>query len=88
MRDAGIVAEAEVGCTDKSPTARILARVLKLRGVSVGDLRLFVQKGGGERVPTRAGISLPRERLCELRELVDRLIEAGRGAVCQSKTSG
>jgi hypothetical protein len=88
MRNAGIVVEAEVGCIDKSPTIKILARLLLLRGTAVGDLRQFVFNARGKWVPTRAGISLPIERLGELRELVDGLIEAAQGAVCQSKTSG
>ena len=74
--DCDIVVEFEAGSIRKSPKALIVARLLKLRGTAVGDLRQFVVNAGGEWVPTRAGISLPRERLSELRELVERLIAA------------
>lgn len=69
----GITDQVEIGRIELSARACIVVRTLRLRGEPRADIRKFVINRDGQEVPTRMGVSLPYERVDQLRELVARL---------------
>jgi hypothetical protein len=68
--------EREVGRFQKNALSEIRARLVKVHGRPCADVRMFAVKSQGEMVPTKAGLCLSREKLPELRALVNRLVAA------------
>ena len=75
----GIADQRELGRVQLGPRAVVIVRTLRVQGDVRGDIRKFVIRPDGEEVPTRMGVSLPFERVDELRELVVRLTDACSG---------
>jgi len=70
-----ITVEKDVASFAKNATSEVRGRFLDVRGRSCADVRTFAAGAGGDMVPTRAGVCIGREKLPELRSLVERMIE-------------
>lgn len=68
--------EVEAGRMAKNAMSEIVARLVRVRGTPCADLRVFALATDGALKPTRAGLCLAREKLPELRKLVDALVAA------------
>jgi hypothetical protein len=66
-----VVAEIEV-----TPRSRILARVYEWRLELRFDIRVFAQRKDGSWGPTKRGLSVPKEKLPDLLQAVQKLLEA------------
>jgi hypothetical protein len=75
-REDFIETAAEVGSFEKNSAATVVGRVLRVRGVACGDIRIFAVGRSGKPVPTRAGVCVRTEQLAALRALVEKLIAA------------
>ncbi len=71
-----IQVEAQVGRFQKNATQTVEGRLTRVRGVPCADIRVFAIGCDGRAVATKAGLSIRREQLPELRALVDALLAA------------
>ncbi len=55
---------------DKSETERVRLGVNEYQGRNYIDIRVFYQDEGGDWHPTKKGVTLPTDKLDELREAV------------------
>ena len=66
-----VVAEIEI-----TPRSRILARVYEWRLELRFDIRVFAQRQDGSWGPTKRGLSVPKEKLPDLLQAVQKLLAA------------
>ena len=74
--NAHIKVERECGQFAKNATDVVKGRLTRVRGFPCADVRVFVPGAGGDLSATRHGICFAREKLPELRELVQAMIDA------------
>ena len=71
--------EREIGEVPKNAREVIRATLLVAHGKPCADIRVWAEKDSGEVVATRKGLMLARDRVADLKVLVDQLAEACEG---------
>ena len=76
MSSSDFVIEREVGEVPKNAREVIRATLLLAHGKPCADLRVWAERDDGEVVATRKGLMLARDRVGDLKVLVDQLAQA------------
>jgi hypothetical protein len=59
---------------ERNPTEKVIVSLSVFKGRTLADLRTYYESEDGEWRPTKKGISVPAEKLPDLKEAVDKLI--------------
>lgn len=60
---------------ERNPTEKVVVSMSVFKGRQLADLRTYYESEEGEWRPTKKGVSIPVEKLPELKESVDKLIK-------------
>lgn len=60
---------------ERNETEKVMVSMSKFRGNLLADLRIFFVNEDNEWRPTKKGVSIPADKLSELKEAVNKLVE-------------
>ena len=66
----------EVGRFQKNATSYVVGRLLEVRGVQCGDIRVHAVGASRDEIPTKAGLTLRLPQLRQARDLLDAVLKA------------